>query len=103
MDTETHVTAGAEAAPVGIDDLHPNALGLIRLGALCPLLGMTFEVARRKHALGILPIKAFRLGDSRRGPLFVHLADVEALIARRRQKSAKITAHLSPLEIPNAN
>lgn len=40
-------------------------------------------VARRKAALNQLPVPAFRLGDSRRGPLYVRKADLEALVTRR--------------------
>jgi hypothetical protein len=77
-DTET------DKSPPTADPLTPNSQGLIPLEALCPLLGMKFEVARRKHSLGTLPVKAFRLNDTRRGPLFVHVDDLEKVIARRR-------------------
>lgn len=55
-------------------------------------LGMCFAVARRKHALGTLAIKAFRLNDGRRGPLYVHNDDLEALIRRRRAKAVAAPA-----------
>lgn len=77
-----------QAVEVVADGLEPNALGLVSLEALCPLLGMTYVVARRKHAAGTLAVKAFRLGDTRRGPLFVHMDDIEKLITRRRSRAA---------------
>ena len=74
--------------PVGEadDSLRPNALGLIPLERVCPLLGLSWVVARRKHALGTLPVRAFRLNDSRRGPLWVHIDDLERYVAKRRSR-----------------
>lgn len=66
----------------------PDAFGLVRLDAICDdYLGLSFEVARRRHAMGTLPVRAFRLSDGRRGPLFVHVDDVQRLIARRRTRA----------------
>lgn len=85
MNDPTSVEASLERVP---DPLQPNALGLIPLEKLCePLLGMTFAVARRRHSRGTLPIRAFRLNNGRRGPLFVHRDDLEAYIQRRRKRS----------------
>lgn len=50
-------------------------------------LGLSYVVARRRYAEGTLAVRAFRLGESRRGPLFVHNDDLEALISRRRKKA----------------
>jgi hypothetical protein len=80
----------ARLAALALGGLKPNALGLVTLEDVCPLLGMTFVVARRHHSDGTLPVKAFRLASSRRGPLFVHIDDLEHLIAKRRTKAAKI-------------
>lgn len=49
-------------------------------------LGLKYDFARRKHALGTLPIRAFRLSGTRRGPLFVHNEDLRKLIDRRRKR-----------------
>lgn len=67
----------------------PDALkDLTLLADICePYLGMTFAVARRRHALGVLSIKAFRLNNTRRGPLYVHNDDLEALVKKRRTKA----------------
>jgi hypothetical protein len=67
-------------------------LGLVRLEDICePYLGMKFIVARRHHAAGTLPITAFRLVSSRRGPLFVHHDDLARLIEKRRKRAAKMS------------
>jgi hypothetical protein len=67
----------------------PDAFGLLPLAGICEkYLGLTYDVARRKYSLGTLAVKAFRLNDSRRGPLYVHVDDLERLIARRRSRAA---------------
>lgn len=55
-------------------------------------LGMSFATARRRHAMGTLPVRAFRLNDGRRGPLFVHDDDLGRLIQRRRTKAVAAPA-----------
>jgi hypothetical protein len=61
---------------------------LTLLSAICkPYLDMTYAVARRKHAMGTLSIKAFRLSGTRRGPLFVHNDDLHNLIQKRRTRA----------------
>lgn len=65
----------------------PGLEDLIRLEDICePLLGLTFGIASRHHALGKLPLKAFRLGNPRRGVLYVHRDDIAALIEKRRKE-----------------
>lgn len=63
----------------------PALQGITLLSDICDAyLGMSFIVARRKAAKGTLPVKAFRLNDGRRGPLYVHDEDLEQLIQARR-------------------
>lgn len=72
-----------------IAELVPETADLVLLHDVCkPILGITFQVARRYHALGKLSVPAFRLGDNRRGPLFVHKDDITALIEKRRKGKA---------------
>lgn len=81
---------------------------LTRLADICDdYLGMSFPVARRRHAEGKLSIKAFRLSGRRRGPLFVHNDDLAALIKKRRTrapaaaaKGASVHPDQLPLELP---
>lgn len=74
-------TVGAKSSAVpGLEDLIP-------LEDICePLLGLSFVIARRYHALGKLGVKAFRLGNPRRGTLYVHRDDIAALIEKRRKE-----------------
>lgn len=74
---------------------------LTLLSKICDeYFGMTFTVARRKHAIGTLPIKAFRLGDTRRGPIYVHNDDLERLIQRRRSKAVAAPAPAAATQEP---
>lgn len=62
-----------------------NTNDLLLLSDICEkVLNLKFDVARRWHALGKLPLPAFRLGSAKRGPLYVHKDDVEQHIAARR-------------------
>lgn len=79
----------AETKPAPLPALEDITL----LADICDgYLGMCFAVARRKHSKGQLPVKAFRLNDGRRGPLYVHNDDLEALIRRRRSRAAAAPA-----------
>ena len=82
----------AEQSAAGFAGVQPDALGLVRLEDICePYLGMKFIVARRHQAAGTLPITAFRLASSRRGPLFVHSDDLARLIEKRRKRAARMS------------
>jgi hypothetical protein len=49
---------------------------------------VTPKIARRKAATNTLPIPAFRINGSRKGPIYVRREDLEALL-KRRYDSAK--------------
>lgn len=61
------------------------------------VLDLKFDVARRWHALGKLPLPAFRLGSAKRGPLYVHKDDIAALIEKRRKAATKRVKTLEPV------
>ena len=62
---------------------------LVKLEDICKdLFGITPKIARRKAALGKLPVKAFRLSGSRKGPLYVLKDDVREYIESRGLKKA---------------
>lgn len=57
---------------------------LVRLDEIAEsVFHVTPKIARRKAAAGTLPIKAFRISGSRKGPLYVRREDLERLITRR--------------------
>lgn len=66
--------------------------GLLRLDDVCErYFGVTVRVARRRAALGTLPVPAFRLGGKRRGPMFIRRDDLEALIDRNASRAKELT------------
>lgn len=70
---------------------------IVPLQDICEkVLNLKFDVARRWHALGKLPIPAFRLGSAKRGTLYVHKDDIAKLIESRRKKA---TQRVNKLEV----
>lgn len=60
---------------------------LVPLSEICEkMFGLSLRVARRKAATGTLPVKAFRMSGNKRGPLFVHKADLEKLVDTARSE-----------------
>lgn len=77
----------------------PALQDLTLLSDICDgYLGMCFHVARRRYSLGTLPVKAFRLNDGRRGPIYVHNDDLEALIRRRRSRAVAAPAPAAAIQ-----
>jgi hypothetical protein len=52
--------------------------------------GIGAQEARRRAALNLLPVPAFRMTESRKAPLFVRIADLAALIDRRSAKAGEV-------------
>lgn len=60
-----------------------------------PVFNVTPKIARRKAALNTLPIPAFRINGSRKGPLYVRKSDVEGLIEARYQAAKKAQSQMA--------
>lgn len=45
-----------------------------------PVFNLTVKAARHRAALNMLPVPAFRLNGSRRGPLYIHKTDLEGYL-----------------------
>ena len=45
-----------------------------------PVFNLTVKAARHRAALNMLPVPAFRLNGSRRGPLYIHKTDREGYL-----------------------
>jgi Pyocin activator protein PrtN len=64
---------------------------LLELSTVCKkYFGITLKIARRKAAMGTLPIPAFRVANSQKGPLFVNRADLEKLVAANKARAEKL-------------
>ena len=69
---------------------------LLHLNDICEkYFGVKPAVARRRAALGTLPVSAFRLADSRKGPLFVRKSDLENLIDDRCKKADELRSQMA--------
>lgn len=55
---------------------------------------VTPKIARRKAALNILPVPAFRINGSRKGPLYVKRIDLEAMVQRRYDEAKASNARM---------
>lgn len=56
--------------------------------------GLTERIATRKASNGLLPVPAFRLSGTRKGPLYVKLSDLEAHVQRQYEKAQKLNAQM---------
>ena len=66
-------------------------LNRILLSDVCQeYFGITERVAMRKASMGLLPIPAFRLTGTRKGPLYVLQADLDAHVNRQRDKANRL-------------
>lgn len=52
-----------------------------------PVFNLTVKAARHRAAMNALPVPAFRLNGSRRGPLYIHKSDLEAHLERMHAKA----------------
>lgn len=52
-----------------------------------PVFNITPRIAQRKAATNTLPIPAFRINGTRRGPLYVHREDLEKWIKERTDRA----------------
>ena len=52
--------------------------------------GITERIAQRKASMGLLPVPAFRLTGTRRGPLFVLQSDLDDHVERQRDKAKRL-------------
>lgn len=63
---------------------------LLLLSDVCKDLGVSDLVARRKASLGTLPIPAFRVSGTRKGPLYVRKVDFDAHVQRQYAEAAEL-------------
>lgn len=52
------------------------------------------KIARRKGALGTLPIPAFRLSGTRKGPMYVRKSDLDKWVADRVTKAERLNSQM---------
>ena len=66
---------------------------LLLLNTVCAeYFGITERIAQRKASMGLLPIPAFRLSGTRKGPLYVRKADLDAHVNRQAEKASRLNS-----------
>ncbi len=68
---------------------------LIRLEEVClKYFNVSPTVARRKGALGTLPVPAIRLSGTRKGPMYVRQTDLDKWVADRIANAEKLNTRM---------
>lgn len=55
---------------------------------------ITPRIAQRKASLGLLPVPAFRISGTRKGPLYVLQSDLDALVKRQYEKAERLNSQM---------
>lgn len=55
---------------------------------------ITPRIAQRKASLGLLPVPAFRMSGTRKGPLYVKQSDLDAHEQRQYEKAQKLNSQM---------
>lgn len=56
--------------------------------------GITERIAQRKASMGLLPVPAFRLSGTRKGPLYVRQVDLDEHVKREYEKAQKLNSQM---------
>lgn len=56
--------------------------------------GITERIAQRKASQGRLPVPAFRLSGTRKGPLYIRQVDLDAHIQRQIEQATKLNSKM---------
>lgn len=63
---------------------------LIQLSEICEVLGVQEKAAKVKASKNLLPIPAFRLSGTRKGPWFVKKDDLDSWIKAKSDTATKL-------------
>lgn len=68
---------------------------LLLLSEVCTeYFGLSERIAQRKASMGLLPVPAFRLSGTRKGPLYIRKIDLNAHVDRQVQRATQINSHM---------
>lgn len=56
--------------------------------------GITERIAQRKASMGLLPVPAYRLSGTRKGPLYVQQADLDEHVKQQYEKAQKLNSQM---------
>jgi len=68
---------------------------LLLLSDVCAdYFGLTERIALRKASQGTLPVPAFRLSGTRRGPMYIRQCDLDAHVQRQVDKASQLNSRM---------
>lgn len=56
--------------------------------------GLSERIAQRKASMGLLPVPAFRLSGTRKGPMYIRKIDLNAHVQRQVQRATQLNSHM---------
>lgn len=59
------------------------------------VFSMNPKLARRRAVLGQLPIPAFRLGNARKGPMYIRKSDLDKHMQERYEAAKRLTTKMA--------
>lgn len=69
--------------------------GLVRLDDVCQeYFAIGVKTARTRASMGQLPVPAFRLSASRKGPFYVRQSDLQQWVQRRINEATTLHSHM---------
>ena len=68
---------------------------LLLLSEVCAeYFGLSERIAQRKASEGRLPVPAFRLSGTRKGPLYIRKIDLSAHVDRQVQRATQLNSNM---------
>ena len=68
---------------------------LLLLKNVCTeMFGLSERIALRKASLGLLPVPAFRLSGTRKGPMYVRQCDLDSFVQRQVDQYNKLNSKM---------
>ena len=68
---------------------------LLLLSDMCEkYFNLSERIAQRKASMGLLPIPAFRLSGTRKGPLYIRKSDLDQHVQNQIDKAQKLNSQM---------
>lgn len=68
---------------------------LLLLSTVCAeYFGLSERIAQRKASMGLLPVPAFRLSGTRKGPLYIRKVDLDAHVSRQVERATQLNSNM---------
>lgn len=68
---------------------------LLLLSTVCAeYFGLSERIAQRKASMGLLPVPAFRLSGTRKGPLYIRKVDLDAHVSCQVERATQLNSNM---------